>query len=89
MAKYAITYVDEDGVELRTMTEKNKDHVIHELIWMLATAHGEDCGVRVTYPDGSYYAAGNLDPNREGGPVEVTTMDEILATLGPPQELQP
>jgi len=82
MAKYAITYVDERGVEMRkTMIEKSKDDVIQSLLWMLAEAHGEDDGVRVTYPDGSYYAAGALDPDRYGGPVEVTPYDEWMAEL--------
>ena len=82
MAKYAITYVDERGVEMRkTMTEQSKDDVIYQLMWMLVEAHGEEDGVRVTYPNGSYYAAGCLDPERDGGPVEVISYEEWMAKL--------
>ena len=62
MAKYAITHVDEDGRELTTMTEKSKDDVIQVLMHLLVPdlTFG---GVKVTYPDGSYYANGVLDPD--------------------------
>jgi len=65
MAKYAITYVDENGREQMTMmTEKSKDDVIQVLMNLLVPDPTFG-GLRVTYPDGSYYANGVLEPDME------------------------
>jgi hypothetical protein len=61
MAKYAIIE-DIGGEEIEMGEGDNKDDIICALVLMLME-RCEPAGLKVTYPDKSYYTWGTLEPN--------------------------